>query len=42
MKKLRLISSVKMETGDLERYRKLFAEGLSEDQKRMISELFMA
>jgi hypothetical protein len=41
MKKLGLISRAKVEAADLERYMKLFAEGLLEEQVRMIQDLFM-
>jgi hypothetical protein len=42
MRKLKLLSSFEVAADDLDRYAKLFEEGLSEDQVRMIQDLFMS
>jgi hypothetical protein len=42
MRKLKLLSSFEVAADDLDRYAKLFEEGLSEDQVQMIQDLFMS
>jgi hypothetical protein len=41
MRKLGLLSTAEVVPDDLERYSKLFAKGLSEEQVLMIQDLFM-